>query len=500
VSEPGPLPDQGTDPVIDLELHERLHRDALGVALRGVDWSLEQLWMSAFALGSMLGLGELEAYLAGLGTLSAEERDILAQAMNERLAGSRPPAVPRSRLARLARPASGPLAALAGLLEGGRHCPPERLVALIEAAAGALDVRRIVIYLADDDQHWLTPVPSPNGSARAPLRVDGTLAGRAFQTGQVVPAVDGREPRYWLPLINSDTRLGVLDVMLVDPVDLRAPGLRAQCQWLADLLGHVLAGVDSHGDHLQDLRQLRPRTPGAELIWALLPPLTAGVDGFIVSGLLAPTDDLGGDIFDYALAQDRVRLAIFDAMGHGMGAGLIGAAAVSAYRAARHAGLDLPGQAVAINQSVAELFPDAFATGILAELDLTSGRLRYLNAGHPPPLVVRGGKVVGPLGGPSRPPFGLSAKPVEPAEEVLEPGDWLALHTDGVTEARDATGAFFGDSRFRDLLERAAAAGLPAPETVRRLLQAVLAHQDGVLQDDATLLLARWTARDDLLT
>jgi serine/threonine protein phosphatase PrpC len=75
---------------------------------------------------------------------------------------------------------------------------------------------------------------------------------------------------------------------------------------------------------------------------------------------------------------------------------------------------------------------------------------------------------------------------------TLEPGDWLALHTDGVTEARSAHGTLFGEARLADHLERAAADDQPPPETVRRLLSSVLAHQDGVLQDDATVLLARW--------
>jgi serine phosphatase RsbU (regulator of sigma subunit) len=79
------------------------------------------------------------------------------------------------------------------------------------------------------------------------------------------------------------------------------------------------------------------------------------------------------------------------------------------------------------------------------------------------------------------------------AEETLQPDDWLVLHTDGITEARDHTGEFFGETRLADFLHREAAAGHPPPETVRRLIRAVLNHQHGVLQDDATVLLARWT-------
>ena len=111
--------------------------------------------------------------------------------------------------------------------------------------------------------------------------------------------------------------------------------------------------------------------------------------------------------------------------------------------------------------------------------------------------MLRSCKVVKRLSGGHRTPFGVVAGEVDVAQEMLQPGDWLVLHTDGITEARDSAGRFFGDARLVDFLEREAASGHPPPETVRRLTQAVLGHQDGVLQDDATVLLARW-GRDDL--
>jgi serine phosphatase RsbU (regulator of sigma subunit) len=78
--------------------------------------------------------------------------------------------------------------------------------------------------------------------------------------------------------------------------------------------------------------------------------------------------------------------------------------------------------------------------------------------------------------------------------EQLEPGDRLLLYSDGIVEARDALGEFFGEHRLVDFTQRAELAGLPAPETLRRLTAAVLAHQAGHLQDDATLVLIDWSA------
>ncbi|WP_164983846.1 SpoIIE family protein phosphatase, partial [Cellulomonas endophytica] len=67
------------------------------------------------------------------------------------------------------------------------------------------------------------------------------------------------------------------------------------------------------------------------------------------------------------------------------------------------------------------------------------------------------------------------------------------LHTDGITEARDEDGRFFGLERLTDTLERSAASREPAPETLRQVVHGVLDHQHGRLQDDATLLVAQWS-------
>jgi serine phosphatase RsbU (regulator of sigma subunit) len=80
------------------------------------------------------------------------------------------------------------------------------------------------------------------------------------------------------------------------------------------------------------------------------------------------------------------------------------------------------------------------------------------------------------------------------SREYLEPGDRLLFYSDGIVEARDAEGTFFGERRLVDLTERTEQAGLSAPETLRRLAAAILDHQAGKLQDDATLLMLDWSS------
>ena len=77
-------------------------------------------------------------------------------------------------------------------------------------------------------------------------------------------------------------------------------------------------------------------------------------------------------------------------------------------------------------------------------------------------------------------------------EEDLHPGDRVLAYTDGVTEARSADGERFGVERLVDFVNRALNDRLPTPETMRRLVRAVVAHQDDQLQDDATAIILEW--------
>ena len=78
------------------------------------------------------------------------------------------------------------------------------------------------------------------------------------------------------------------------------------------------------------------------------------------------------------------------------------------------------------------------------------------------------------------------------AWESLEPADLLLLYTDGLTEARRPDGELFTVERLGEFIERQAAKGLPAPETLRGLREAIIERGEGSLRDDATALLLEW--------
>ena len=470
---------------------EDRQRPAWRASLDFAGLSLEQLWIRYFGIGGNADLVDLDAHLTGLVTLPPAEADLLAHTINERLdelvAERR---IPYSRPVHNARPTTGPLAALVDLVGAAGSSPPERLPTLAVSAGRALGVD-VQVHLIDHEQRTLVQVPR-SGTPVPALAVDSTMAGRAFRTGQTVTSDREKSPRMWVPIVDGADRLGVLEVGLSSSAELQDPGLRQQCVWLARMLGHLIASMEPYGDGLEHPRRHRPLATSAELIWQQLPPLTAGTDSFVLAGRLEPSYLVGGDAFDYALSETTVSLAILDAVGHGVPAALMSAGALAGYRSVRRDARGLFDQAQAIDTVIADAFPASFVTGVLAEVDLASGRARYVNAGHPPPVLIRGGKVVKELTGGRRIPFGLDVTGQTIAEEHLEPGDALCLYTDGITEARDASGTWFGEERLLDFLTREIAAGQSPPETVRRLTNAVLAHQGGKLQDDATVLLAQW--------
>jgi hypothetical protein len=450
--------------------------------------TVEQLWLRYFALGGDVSQFELDAFLQGLMTLPRMQRDMIAHAVNERLDEvTGPRRVPYSnRIPEGTRP-RGPLVALVDLLEGTHRAPPERLPAVIAAAGRALDLD-VTVYLADYDQRLLLPLRSDGAPERAPLDLETSTAGLAYQHAGSVVTEDVAGPRLWTTLLDGDERMGVLEVAPSDGMNLRDPILRDHCRWLATLSGHLVAASTRHGDGLEAVRLRHRRGPAAELLWQNVPPLTAATDTVVIAGGLEPGYDLRGAAFDYALSESTAWLAIFDAGRDVAGASLVATAVLAACRSARRAGLDLRGQEAAIDDALATQFADDTPVrGTLAELDLTDGRLRYLRAGQPASIVVRDDREQTTLDSGRRAPFG-AGRPARIATARLWPGDLLALPTEGVAGARSAAGERFG---FVECLRRNA--DEVPPETTRRVLRAVDSHCGGEFADDAGLLMAKWS-------
>lgn len=383
------------------------------------------------------------------------------------------------------------LAQLTALLDGAHLAAPDSLPTVVAMAAEVLGWSAR-IYLIDYEQRTLVPLQVADTDLPGTEDVDTTLAGRAFRAVESMPSEVDDEPRLWVPLLDGVERLGVIDLRFLLGSDIDAGPLRDQVRWFAHLVGHLIAAKSPYGDNFHTARTGGQRSVASELIRSLLPPLTMACEGLVISGLLEPAEKVAGDVFDYAIQDGVAHVAMFDATGHDLHSSVIGSIALAAYRNGRRNAADLSTIASRIDSTLLEYAPDTYATGVIGELHLSTGVFRYINAGHLAPLLLRGGKVVKSLDVARRILLGFANRVVEPADENLEPGDVIVLYTDGIVEARDQGRDFFGLERFIDVLEHSAAERRRAPETLRRVVHRVLAHQNGVLQDDASVLMIEW--------
>jgi serine/threonine protein phosphatase PrpC len=382
---------------------------------------------------------------------------------------------------------------ISDLLKASHRVHPERIGPLLAEQLPRLGMRDVALYLADLDQQMLVCVPGEGLPERTPLSIDNTDAGLAFRTetavdGEQVGTVDAPAIRLWVPLIDGAERLGVLAVSGV------ADKLLRKRAWdVASLAATMIVAKQPYGDGLVNIRRQQDMRIAAELRWDALPPLTYVNNQVEISGLLEPVYRIAGDTFDYALNDNLAHLAVFDAMGHGLEASRIANLAVACYRNGRRRGLTLEDLFSLIDETVSSAFgPEKFVTGQLATLDMAIGQLEVLNAGHPPPILVRGNEAVAVAAEPSM-PFGLGDLPSRRTRLPLEDHDVILFFTDGVIEGRAPDGELFGWDRLAKILVEALKEG-PLAESARKLAHAVVEHQRGELQDDATLLLVRWKA------
>ena len=375
------------------------------------------------------------------------------------------------------------LAAVRLLLDLGRRRRPDDLPAALTAAAPHLAARDVTVLLVDYEQEALRSLGSG-----PPVPVDGTAAGAAFTTGVAQREQVPGGMCLWLPLLHGAERLGVLAVLSDADPD---PDLRV----IASLVAELIASRRGYSDLVERTRRREPMQLAAEIVWSQLPPLSYAAGGAVVTAVLEPCYDVGGDAFDYAANGDVLHLALFDTVGHGISASALATLTLNTYRNARRCGLDLLDTYRSIDKWIRARHPGKFVTAVLAELDTSTGTYRRINAGHPAELLLRGDTATPVKPAPTALPIGLSTfLPREPeiSEVRLEPGDAVILYTDGITEARTAGGEEFGHDRLAALLTGEPARGASPAETMRRLVRAVAAHQEGELRDDATAALLRW--------
>ncbi len=217
---------------------------------------------------------------------------------------------------------------------------------------------------------------------------------------------------------------------------------------------------------------------------ALMPPESPAVPGWDVWLHTEPANDVGGDLVDHLqIDDDRHGIALGDVAGKALPAALLMVKLQATLRALvpQHATLDTLGAGV--NRILhRDGLPNRFATLVYLVVSSANGQVRYLNAGHMPPLVMRGSSIDDLPGGSIALGFVAEASFTEHAID-LDDGDVLVVVSDGIVEAIDKTGEFFGEERLRAALQTvvgqpARTIGAAVLGTLREFLGQTKPHDD----------------------
>ncbi len=399
------------------------------------------------------------------------------------------------------------LSAVASVLDAAEAASPVEAVEAVTRELGrALGATRVSFLIADLSGRALVRLAHVQ-LASAPLArderraleesatvfpFDGGPAERAVrsQVAQVVaPDAAGSEPGTWrvlAPVTERGEVIGLLELVL--PTEPEPESVRDIAR-LAHLLAFVVIANRRHTDLYEWGQRTRPLSLSAEIQHRLLPgPQTCEAGAFTLAGWLEPAAGIAGDTFDFSLDRDLLHVSLTDAMGHGVGAALTATLCVGSLRNARNEGASLLEQVTAANTALvehaAESRLDDFVTGVVGRLDLRTGGMDLINAGHVAPYLARGPDVsVVKL--PIDLPLGLFEDSTHRASHLaLEPGDRLVFVTDGMLE-RNAVGVDLS-GEIRDTRS------LHPREAVRALADRVLASTGHELSDDATVLCLDW--------
>jgi serine phosphatase RsbU (regulator of sigma subunit) len=380
---------------------------------------------------------------------------------------------------------------LDGLVRALRGADPADVPEMMASAAATLGGRDVVLYLVDFEQQVLEPLPDHSTHEELPHaeEVGTTIAGRAFLHCRATTAERPDGTRVWVPIIEGSDPTGVLALTIT------SAGEEAleRCEDLGVLAGYLIATQARVTDLYNLRRRRRSMSLAASLQWDLLPPLNLASRRVTAAGRLEPAYDIGGDCFDYALNGAVLDVAIMDSMGHGLRSAIVAGLAMGCYRHDRREGQGLVQMHENLDAAVlGQCDGSAFVTGQIGQLDLASGVFTWINAGHPEPLRIRHGQVIGPLEATPCLPWGLGPGHVELITSGLEPGDSILFYTDGIVEARGGSAGDFGSERLADLVGQYASDQVPVGLIVRHLVRAVLEFHGNRLHDDATVLMVHW--------
>lgn len=229
-----------------------------------------------------------------------------------------------------------------------------------------------------------------------------------------------------------------------------------------------------------------------EIQQRLLPDSPPDVPGYELYGSNVASRQVSGDYFDFRKRNDgKVYAAIADVCGKGVGPALLMASLQASFHAWADESVPVSEMTGRLSEAISRRTgPDRFITFFLVLLDPASGEIEYTNAGHNPGLLLHANRSVEELASHGLPLALFPGKPYGSSRFVLEPGEFLCLYTDGVTEANDPEGDEYGLTRLKDFL--AGELGRAPEEIETGLARALELHAAGEpFADDRTFVMVR---------
>jgi len=225
---------------------------------------------------------------------------------------------------------------------------------------------------------------------------------------------------------------------------------------------------------------------------ALLPAALPDLEGYELQATNVPNREVSGDLYQVQIrGEGECVLMLADVAGKGMSASLLTASLEALAAGPIEEGLPPEEVFSRVSRRLhARTTPERYATGFIAVLNPSTGKLRWASAGHNPVLLLRANGDLEQLDATGLPLGLLPLGAYTGEDRILDPGDLLVVYTDGITEAANPAGDEYGVERLVELCRRESASGLPAlVATLVRELDAFVAGTP--YGDDRTFLMLR---------
>jgi len=404
-----------------------------------------------------------------------------------------------------------------GYSQAAQHRLMDRSSELFELLASSEDARAIeeaacrfvaqsvpaerVVMLADSGEATSVEAQArwtKSGDPDAPLQLSSTIVGSVMrERDSVLVANPLEDPRFGgqksimalslrsamaAPLFDNQRVRGIIYVDTTDP----------KVRYTQADLEVLTATANAVAVKLRNMSLEEEIHTAARIQRAMLPSGVYSPAGYEVDAHQMMCRAVGGDLYFVGLRPSgRALIALGDVTGKGMPAALAMSAAIVSIALLADIESDLESVAVRLHRQLfRSLAAEQFVTLFLGELDLETGRLRYINAGHEPPIVVRRDGNMELVDSTTLPVAMIEHTPLDAKEMTLNPGDMIVVFSDGIPEATTSGDKFLGLDGVKQILIAHRAEPLSAiRDRVVAVVEGFLAG--GPASDDVTLVMIR---------